>query len=213
MFVRPVRLVPLLLAVSALLVACGDDGADREDGSIAKAGKISVFDVAVGDCLNPGKELGTEITEIEAVPCKEPHTHEVFHLAEFEGEDLYPGEEKMQKFADAECLNAFTAYTGMEYLDSSMFFSYLQPSIKSWNEADDRRFVCVIVANGEPMTGSARKAGATTTTTAAPSEEEEDDEESRVERAGESKVEGAVEGQIEERTGLDSGTPGNILNR
>lgn len=197
MFVRHARLLPLLLAVPALLVACSDDAAGRKDGAIAKAGKISVFDVAVGDCLNPGEELGVEITDIEAVPCDDEHTHEVFALPEYEEDDVYPGEEKLRNFADAACMDAFTTYTGSEYLESNLYFSYLQPSIRSWNEGDDRRVVCVIVATGDPITGSSRKvptAGAT---------EGVEDDRTKEERQIESAVEGQVEGRLREAVGAD----------
>jgi hypothetical protein len=197
-FVRHLRLLPLLLAAPALLVACSDDKADREDGSIAKAGTISVFDVAVGDCLNPGEELGVEITDIDAVPCAEPHTHEVFALPEYDEDDVFPGEEKLRNFADARCMDSFSTYTGSEYLESNLYFSYLQPSIRSWNEGDDRRVVCVIVATGDPLTGSARRVP-----TADEPDEGDEDERSKQERQIESAVEGEAEERIRDGLGLD----------
>jgi hypothetical protein len=197
-FVRRLRLLPLLLAAPALLVACSDDKADREDGAIAKAGKISVFDVAVGDCLNPGDELDAEITDIEAVPCADPHTHEVFAMPEYEEDDLYPGEEALRNFADASCMDSFSTYTGSEYLESNLYFSYLQPSIRSWNEGDDRRVVCVIVATGDPLTGSARRVP-----TANESDDGGEDGRSKEQRQIESAVEGQIEGRLREAVGAD----------
>ena len=152
-----------LLAGAALVVvasACSS-GAHRTKGAITKAGDISVFDVSVGDCLSPGEKIGTEISNIKAVPCKDPHTHEVFGLPKYPGSsDVYPGDDKLKTFANAQCLQAFGTYTGTDYLDSKLFFSYLQPSIRSWNDGKDRTVVCVIVATGKPVTGSVRVAGA-----------------------------------------------------
>ena len=76
--------------------------------------------------------------------------------------DVYPGEGEIQKFADASCLEAFGEYTGTDYLDSNLYFSYLLPSIDSWNSGDDRQVACVIVATGDEMVGSVK--GTTTTT-------------------------------------------------
>ena len=73
-------------------------------------------------------------------------------------------------------------YTGSDYLDSKLFFSYLQPSIRSWNEGDDRNIVCVIVATGKPVTGSAVAPTATSTTIA--DGDAEGDQGSKAERVG-----------------------------
>lgn len=168
---RP-RSLAVLVAAALLAAACGRDGADRDrTGKVANAGKVSVFDLQVGDCLLPGDELGGEIADIEAVPCAQPHTHEVFALPDFkEGGDVYPGEDKLKAFANAQCLEAFGEYTGADYLESKHVFSYLQPSVKSWQNGKDRRIVCVIVATGKPVEGSARATGrkrrATSTTAA-----------------------------------------------
>lgn len=169
------RSVLLLAPVLLLVAACsGDDDAGRgEDGRITGAGSISVFDLQVGDCLKPDAEAEGELVEVHAVPCEEPHTQEVFALPEYEGEnpDVYPGEPEIRAFADAACLDAFEEYTGAAYLDSDLYFSYLHPSIDSWNEGDDRTIVCVVLSPGEETTGSVRAASSTTTTTTAAGDE------------------------------------------
>lgn len=155
-------LVAVVVAV-AVVGACSKDGAKREDGTITGAGPISVFDLRPGDCLNPGDDVVGDVENITAVPCEEPHTQEVFAVPEYEDEGgVYPGEGEIQAFADAACLEAFVGYTGTEYLDSNLYFSYLHPSVDSWNSDDDRQIVCVIVATGNEMVGSVRE---TTTTT------------------------------------------------
>lgn len=165
----------MLLATLAVAGACSKDGAKREDGKITKAGAISVFDLKVGDCLLPEKDTTGEVEKLNAVPCKEKHTQEVFALPKFKGpgDDVYPGEAEIRKFADAACLEAFESYTGTDYLNSNLFFSYLHPSLTSWNDDDDRTIACVIVNTGNETTGSYRgtttttfEAGTTTSTTA-----------------------------------------------
>lgn len=191
------RRAGLLSVIGVVLLgsACSS-GAHRSKGAITKAGDISVFDVSVGDCLNPGDKIGTEIANIKAVPCKDPHTHEVFALPKYPGtSDVYPGDDKLKSFANAQCLEAFGKYTGTDYLDSKLFFSYLQPSIRSWNEGKDRTVMCVIVATGKPVTGSVRVAGAVDdggSTT----------DKSAAQRAGEHKVESGVQQQVQKQTGV-----------
>jgi hypothetical protein len=154
------RAASLFMLAALGLAACSGGKADRGgDGHIKKAGKISVFDLQVGDCLMPGDALGGEIGDIEGVPCDKPHTHEVFALPDYDGGDVYPGEDKLKAFANAQCLEAFEQYTGGDYLESKLFFSYLQPSVKSWQNGKDRRIVCVIVATGTPVEGSAKGTG------------------------------------------------------
>jgi hypothetical protein len=196
---------PAGLLVLALVVAgCSKDKADRKDGAIDKAGNVSVFDVQVGDCLNPGEELGAEITKIKAVPCKEPHTHEVFALPDYPDKesDVYPGEDKLRSFANAQCLEAFGNYTGTDYLDSKLFFSYLQPSIRSWQEGDDRRIVCVIVSTGKEVTGSAKSPDATTTTVKGEAGGKKG-QKTKAQRAAESKAKAAAREKLREKAGLN----------
>jgi hypothetical protein len=191
-------LLPVLV-VALVAAGCSKDKAGRKDGAIAKAGNVSVFDVQVGDCLNPGKELGAEITSIKAVPCKDPHTHEVFGLPEYPGNgDVYPGEDKLRNFANAQCLESFGNYTGADYLDSKLFFSYLQPSIRGWQEGKDRRVVCVIVSTGKEVTGSAKSANATTTTASGQANQK-----SKAQRAAESKAKAAAREAARKKAGLN----------
>ena len=153
----------MAVLVVLALGACSDDKAERKDGDITAAGPISVFDLRPGDCLNPSDEVVGEIENIDAVPCDEPHTQEVYAVPEYPDKDggAYPGEGEIQKYADASCLEAFEEYTGIDYLNSDLYFTYLHPSVDSWND-DDRQIICVVTAGGDPMTGSVK--GTTTTT-------------------------------------------------
>ena len=158
---RPRRLAALAMAAAAVVAACSDDGVERdESGQIIGAGDVSVFELAVGDCLDPGEQVGTEIGDIRAVPCDEEHTMEVFALPVWPDteSDVFPGSNQLSDFADAACLDEFFGYVGIDYVDSELFFSYLLPTLSGWNDADppDRQVVCVIVTDGEPLTGSVR---------------------------------------------------------
>ncbi len=73
----------IALVVGYLMTARRDD-----DGSLASAGTVSVDDLREGDCFNTTDEVA--ISEVDGVPCTEPHTYEVFALATYEGDGTYP---------------------------------------------------------------------------------------------------------------------------
>lgn len=144
-------------ALAVALAACGDDDAGRdEDGRITEPTDVAVFDLQVGDCLSPDEEVAAELEQVRAVPCEDAHVHEVFFLAEWEGGDTFPGETALADFADAACIAEFQEYVGTDYLDSALFHTYLLPTLRSWDERDDRQVVCLAASAGEPLEGSSR---------------------------------------------------------
>ena len=46
-------------------------------------------------------------------------------------------------------------YVGVDYLDSSLFYTYLLPSARSWDD-DDRSVVCFVTSPGEPLQRSVK---------------------------------------------------------
>lgn len=133
-------------AVVGALVACGSDSAHRTaSGRIDGAGKLSVFDLRVGDCLDPGGSLENEVSKVKAVPCSVPHTHEVFAKETVPGA-RYPGATKVKRYADATCSEKFDGYVGTAYTASTLLFTYLQPSPDSWQKEGDHQVVCLVVS-------------------------------------------------------------------
>lgn len=164
------HVVPALLVVLLAASACshGPAKAGRKDGSIVSPGEVGVFDTRPGDCLDldATKATAAKVTELAAVPCAQEHRYEVFNVAKVDGYDVYPGPTKLASAADGLCLGAFEDYVGIPYLDSQVQFTYLYPSISSWQEEDDRSVVCILVST-EPRTTSlaAAAAGAAATGT------------------------------------------------
>lgn len=158
-----------LLALSAL-TACsgGSEEAEREDGAIVAPGALDVFGVRVGDCLDLDATDATaaQVTDLAAVPCTQPHRHEVFHVGEVTGFDVYPGPSELSSTSDGMCLGAFEDYVGIPYLDSDVQFTYLYPSLASWQDEEDREVVCILVSTS-PQTRSLAAPGATPATDAA----------------------------------------------
>ena len=100
------QLVPAFVFVVLVASSCsGGDEADRDGDVIVEAGTIEVFDTRVGDCLDLDISLAaaSEVTELAATPCTEAHRHEVFHLAEIDGFEVYPGPSDLSSAADGLC--------------------------------------------------------------------------------------------------------------
>lgn len=134
-------------------VVAGNDDADRdEDGNITSEQDVSVFAVKQGDCLDDetmaaiGTEVSGEIEDVHAIPCKDPHTLEAYHVFDLQGDD-YPGDTEAQKLSEKGCLDAFEPFVGLPYNQSKLTFFYLYPQAITWTQADDRSVVCLV---GEP---------------------------------------------------------------
>lgn len=146
----PIRTVGVAIGVTAALVlisGCSDDDGDPV---------IDLDATAVGTCLDFGDSIEAEVTSLPVVPCGDPHTHEIYAIATTAAK-TYPGFEALEAEAQASCLGAFEAYVGVSAFDSELFFSWLVPTLNSWDRDDDRQIVCVIgEGNGAPLVGSVR---------------------------------------------------------
>lgn len=139
----------LLLASTS---ACSGDDDDNGD--------TSVFEVTAGTCLAGPDKVEANITEVDPVPCDQEHTQEAYALVDFvppddAAADQYPGEDALTTFADGACAEEFESYVGVSYLDSSLFFTYLLPSARSW-EDNDRKVLCLVTSAGRPLTSTAK---------------------------------------------------------
>ena len=143
-------LAALLLAPA--LTGCSLFGDDETDG-------VSVFDVEPGQCFEAQTELNARISELTAVDCAGEHAQESYAVVEFTAEDesadTFPGDDALGKFADGACAGEYGKYVGVDYLDSKLFYTYLLPSARSW-EDDDRSVICFVTSAGEPLQGSAK---------------------------------------------------------
>jgi hypothetical protein len=142
-------MVAALLAVP-LLAGCssGDD-----------ASGASVMDVKVGQCfLAPGR-IEDQIKDVERVDCAKPHAQEAYATPTYDAADgsgdAFPGDDALDRFAEGSCAEKFGAYVGVDYLDSSLFFTYLAPSARSWQQ-DDRTVLCFVTTTGAPLVGSVK---------------------------------------------------------
>jgi len=131
----------------------GDDG--------PKPVEVSVFNVQIGQCFAAQQEIQAEIATLEAIPCDGPHRQEAYATVAYQPPDgvqgdAFPGDAALKSWADANCAEQFQTYVGISYLDSSLFFTYLVPSARGWEQENDRSVVCFITTTGAELTSSAK---------------------------------------------------------
>lgn len=135
-----------VLAVAAALALVGAAGCTAD----------SVLDLEVGDCLNQSDLAGDEVSSASTIECTEEHDAEIFGEHVFSGDD-YPGIDTVQAESEATCLKEFGSFIGLPYEESVLQFTMLYPSEQSWNDADDRTTLCIVVSD-EPLTESLKDA-------------------------------------------------------
>ncbi|MFN3254063.1 MAG: septum formation family protein [Ilumatobacter sp.] len=139
----------LTLALALVGPACsGDD----DEG----LGLIDVGDEGPGTCLDVPLDQGPDIERLPVIACGEPHSHEIYAVALVD-DDVYPGFEALETFAQAQCLKEFEAYVGVSAFDSDLFYSWIVPTLTSWESDSDREVLCVAGnGNGAPLVGTIR---------------------------------------------------------
>jgi hypothetical protein len=147
-----------VLAVVTLLVLVL--GRHSIFGSSKSPQSVSVFHLKPGTCLNPPAQITAELSSVETLPCHTPHTEEVYALVDYNESGSgpganYPGTVKLTSFAQGSCLQQFAGYVGIAYQDSSLFYTYLLPSVRSWS-VDDRTVTCIITTTGAKLTSSVK---------------------------------------------------------
>lgn len=151
---RRTALAAALVSALPLLGGCGLFGfGDDGDG-------ISVFSIEPGQCFEGQTEVKAQLSELTEVDCDEEHAQEAYALVTYgddEGNspDTYPGDDQLSKFAQGACAGEYAKYVGIDYLDSELFYTYLLPSARSW-EDDDRNAICFVTTAGEPLRGSVK---------------------------------------------------------
>jgi hypothetical protein len=126
-------------------------------GKASSGSDRSVFDLQAGDCVVPPAKVQAEITKVRRLSCTQPHTEEAYAIVRYDkNADTYPGDKQLHDFADGACLDRYEAYVGIPYTDSSLFFTYLLPSARGWNDGKDRNVVCLVTTTGEQLTTSVK---------------------------------------------------------
>lgn len=143
---RAVALAAAGLAAIAALSGCSD----------SKGKEISALDVKVGNCLSPPDTVKAELSKLTIVPCSEEHTQEAYAIVQYstggdspaDANASYPGSDALTSFANSACAQHFADYVGVPYTDSSLFFTFLLPSARGWETANDRSVICLVTTTG-----------------------------------------------------------------
>ena len=102
----------------------------------------SVMHMRVGQCiLLPEGSEETTATTLETTSCNREHDAEVFALASAADGD-FPGAEALNRQAETDCISAFDAYVGSDYLTSTLDATWMIPTKDSWAQ-NDRSIVCL----------------------------------------------------------------------
>lgn len=151
------RLGSFLLAAVVVVGACGDDGASRDDqGNISDTGVLSVFSFRVGDCFDDPASDTTEVAELSAVPCSQPHDNEIYYSFEMPDGD-FPGSDAIMSTSADECLgSAFSEFVGITYDQSVLDVFPVNPTEASWAEGDRTVYCALFNIDLAKLTGSAR---------------------------------------------------------
>ena len=132
-----------------------------DDGALSAAGTVSVDELQVGDCFNASEfsdSAEAEVSDVDGVPCDEPHVFEVFAVADYNGE-VFPATDSQFQTAFGEvCVPPFEDYVGVAYADSVLWASAITPSEDGWNDGD-REFICHLhEEDATPLSESQRDA-------------------------------------------------------
>lgn len=141
-----------------MVTACsGSDGPiEPKNETASKAGEDSV-----GLCLRFDEATGEQIEDLPVIPCTEPHTHEIYFVEVYGKDEVYPGFEALEDDARLACLTAFSDYVGRSAFDSSLFYSWMVPTLDGWNDSkiNDRSTLCVLgTGDGSTLTASMKDA-------------------------------------------------------
>ena len=132
-----IPVVVVVLAVGYLASARRDSA-----GNVEAGGTLSVFDLQAGDCFDISDESATEFSEVNAVPCTDPHPYQVFNVTDHET-DALPTEAELTTIFETVCVPAFETFVGTAYADSVLWASLISPSQESFSDGD-REYACYL---------------------------------------------------------------------
>ena len=144
----------LLLLVTA---ACNDD--DDANPDVDEQPVLEV-DTSTAEpvCMQVDEAFPPEVERLPIIDCTKPHSHEIYATVKSEA-DVFPGVEALGDTAQVECLEAFEPFVGASPFDSVLSYTWLVPTLGSWNDEDDREILCVLMhRDGSPMVGTMRGA-------------------------------------------------------
>lgn len=136
--------------VVVIVLALNAGPVRNSNGEIVSAGRISVDDLRIGDCVN-GLDQEGGVSRLDAVPCSQPHEGQVFATFDLPA-GPWPGEDELFAMAEQGCHDRMETDLPEVYDDLSVKLFYLHPSEKLWR--DGNREVICFAYHPEKRTGS-----------------------------------------------------------
>jgi putative regulator of septum formation len=148
--------LPIAIAIVMTLAGCSLFGSNNSGTK-----KESVFSVKVGQCFDAPTNVKAQLSSLSETPCTRPHTQEAYAVVPFQSttgatSSAYPGDDVLSTFSQGACAQRYSAYVGVDYLDSKLFFTYLLPSARSWEQDSDRSVICFVTTTGAKLTSSVK---------------------------------------------------------
>jgi hypothetical protein len=101
--------------------------------------------------------LAAQVATLPVIDCAKPHSHEIYATVIDKQNDVFPGMAVLEGFAEKSCYGNFEDFVGISPFDSSLFITWIVPSLDSWNGKDDRSVLCVLGRkDGGQLTGTAK---------------------------------------------------------
>jgi hypothetical protein len=145
--------VIIVIAVVGLVLNARRD----DNGQIANGGNLDVSELRVGDCFNLKDEAADTVSEVDARPCTEAHTYEMFHVVDMPEGD-FPNDDAITGFIVQECVPAFGAFVGVSYHESALDFVPFTPTSESWDHGDRSIQCAALDPNDKRLTSTLRNA-------------------------------------------------------
>ncbi len=145
------------IAIFGGVSAMGDDTTRNDQGEIVESGGVGAFAIKFGDCIQLPTGL-TEVQSVEGVPCSAPHNAQAYDVFDMPGGDAYPGDLAITDAADEGCLDRFAAFVGVPYEESTLYISYLTPTVGSWAEGD-HEIQCLVAPEYGTISFDAQNSG------------------------------------------------------
>lgn len=147
------------VAVFGGVTATGDETTRNDQDQIIDSGGLGAFAIQAGDCLNLPDQY-SEVQSVEGVPCDEPHNAQAYGAFDVTGfgQD-FPGSTEFAEQAEVGCHSRFEQFVGIAYEESELYFTTLEPTKDSWELADDREILCLVVPASGTVAYDARGSG------------------------------------------------------
>lgn len=123
-------------------------------------------DIDAGDCFNEyvyrdRTDFLQQVTTI--VGCDGPHDREAYFRTEYPADDGEPAppDETLRRWGEAQCLEEFRTFVGLEYVLSALEIGVVVPTFETWTDEDDRGVICYVYPDeaGRRLKSSVRNSG------------------------------------------------------